>query len=104
MGWKDDAKKYLNDFYTNFEGVVWHEFAPKTDRDLIRGKICYAIFGPPEKYLEDEDDLTSAYASKQVEFADKIYNHIRNKVSFGKIVLQFNQSEFSFQTKGVVGR
>ncbi|XP_055897173.1 uncharacterized protein LOC106077339 [Biomphalaria glabrata] len=43
--WKETAKKILKSYYLGFSGTQWHQFDKSTDNDIMRAKICFAMFG-----------------------------------------------------------
>ncbi len=67
--WKKKALEILRTYYLGYSGTQWHEFNRSTDIELLRAKICYALFGPP---TENADDIESAYSTDQKTKANEI--------------------------------
>ena len=72
--WKDKARKILKTYYLSFSGTQWHSFNTKTDSELLKVKICYAIFGPPTN--ADASTIEEAYSDKQKNSAQEIIRQI----------------------------
>lgn len=77
--WKKSARDLLKTYYTSFAGTQWHEFNSSTDKNLVRAKIGYALFGPPTNAgddMDDIDDIENAYNDEQRERAQGILDVI----------------------------
>ncbi|KAK6979907.1 hypothetical protein BgiMline_020903, partial [Biomphalaria glabrata] len=71
--WKEAAKKILKTYYVGFSGTQWHQFVKSTDNDIIRAKICYAMFGPP---ASEAKSIEEAYTDEQRKTAQGILDVI----------------------------
>lgn len=71
--WKKKALEILKSYYLGFSGTQWHEFDRSKDTDLLRAKICYALFGPPTEEVERIED---AYSTEQKDKAKALMDVI----------------------------
>ena len=65
--WKKLARDRLTQMYLLFEGSQWHNFSLDTDSNLLRTKLCYAIYGMPENITENLEEWYTEKQRKPVE-------------------------------------
>ena len=82
-GWKDRASKILKSYYISFSGTQWHSFDTKKNSELLKVKICYAIFGPPtnEKATTVEEAYKDQEKNKAQELVESLLNVVRDDAS-----------------------
>uniref|UniRef100_A0AC35G2K5 DUF4781 domain-containing protein n=1 Tax=Panagrolaimus sp. PS1159 TaxID=55785 RepID=A0AC35G2K5_9BILA len=99
--WKEKALQILKIYYLAFRGREFDDYNPETDIPLLRAKICYAIFGPPQT---DADTIEDAYDDKQRKEAQKIVDVILkvrkqvgiNQLAVGIILIYCKENEKEF--------
>jgi len=72
--WRDKARNILKTYYLSFSGTQWHSFNVKTDAELLKVKICYALFGPPTN--ERAETIEEAYSDEQKKRAQEIITNV----------------------------
>lgn len=82
--WKQVARDRLTQMYLLFEGSQWHTFSLDTDSNLLRTKLCYAIYGMPEKIT---DNLEEWYTKEQRKPVERIKTKILEAAGHSKTVL-----------------
>ncbi len=105
--WKEWAKKTLTTYYMSFQGLQWHTFDRQEEElNLLVVKLCYALFGPPEKNnnMEEDDGIEKAYKVEQRKTAREIMNvilkeHDRSKakalrIGFAFVACKMKDSKF----------
>jgi len=65
--WKELARDRLTQMYLLFEGSQWHTFSLETDSNLLRTKLCYAIYGMPDKITDNLEEWYTEEQRKPVE-------------------------------------
>ncbi|KAH9503455.1 hypothetical protein Btru_067988 [Bulinus truncatus] len=73
LEWKDKALDLQKTFYLSFSGTQWHQFDKVRDTDLLKVKICYAMFGP---LTTEADTVEKAYSLDKKRKVGKILNAI----------------------------
>ena len=83
--WQDRARNTLKIYYESFGGVQWHEFDLKSDEELLKVKICFAIYGPPTNSKATK--LEEAYSDdrKKSDHAEEILRTI-GKIKSGDVL------------------
>ena len=72
--WKNNACNTLKAYYIYFNGTQWHSFNIETDSDLLKVKICYALFGQPSN--EKAETIEEAYYDDQKKRAQEIIDNL----------------------------
>ena len=85
--WKDRARRILKTYYLSFSGTQWHSFDTKADSELLKVKICYAIFGPPTN--ADAATIEEAYSDEQKKSSEKIIGQLL-KIKRGGLPSEIN--------------
>ena len=88
--WKAKARSILNTYYRSFEGTQWHEFDLRNDRELLKVKICYALYGPPTN--AQATSIEEAYSTEQKAGTKPIINSmlkVERKGDVNKINIGF---------------
>ncbi|TMS39037.1 hypothetical protein L596_005631 [Steinernema carpocapsae] len=76
--WQEAAKQSIDATYNAYEGAQWDKYE-EDEMDLLKTKICYALFGPPNKPdFNSNNCMLSAYSNEQQEAAEKIKDKIRS--------------------------
>ena len=90
--WKVTAATTQRNFYLGFQGRQWDVYQ-SNEHDLLRVKICYALFGSPKECEEDIEKIEDAYDEKQKVEAEIIKD---------KIVKVHNESPATTLQTGIV--
>ncbi|CAL4122645.1 unnamed protein product [Meganyctiphanes norvegica] len=101
--WKKKAILIIKEYYLAFKGHYWDQFEIPTERELLRAKVCFSLFGPPTREPKKDESIENAYYDEQKKKADEIIDKILEisksrkevKVSFLIIACKKEDSEFS---------
>ncbi|XP_053996561.1 uncharacterized protein LOC128886051 isoform X1 [Hylaeus anthracinus] len=73
--WKKRAREIHGYFYRAFEGNQW-DIYESSQYNLLRVKICYALFGQPNDENNNAEKIEDTYSKEQRDRADQIKNTI----------------------------
>ncbi|XP_076625984.1 uncharacterized protein LOC143344136 [Colletes latitarsis] len=73
--WEKTARDIQQMFYLTFEGKQWDVYQKK-EYDLLRTKVCYALFGPPKDANDNFGNIENAYDEDKRDSGDKIKDKI----------------------------
>lgn len=90
--WKQTAAMVHKNYYLAFQGRQWDEYT-LSDRNLLRVKVCYALFGLPKECNNNIEKIEDAYDEKQRAEAETITE---------KIIKVFNDSPATTLQVGIV--
>lgn len=62
--WTKSAIQSQKTFYMSFQGRQWDEYQPD-EYELLRVKICYALYGPPQDANNNFQNIEEAYTEDQ---------------------------------------
>ena len=57
--WKEKAATVIKQYYLSFGDRQWDEYDLPAERNLLRAKICFALYGPP---TTEADCIENAYS------------------------------------------
>ena len=90
--WKQTAATVQKNYYLAFQGRQWDEYKI-SDRNLLRVKVCYAMFGLPKECNNNIEKIEDAYDEKQRAEAENITE---------KIIKVYNESPATTLQVGIV--
>uniref|UniRef100_A0A7E4VDQ8 DUF4781 domain-containing protein n=1 Tax=Panagrellus redivivus TaxID=6233 RepID=A0A7E4VDQ8_PANRE len=82
--WKETAEAFLKSIYINYGGGQWDAYATDDD-ELLKAKICYALFGDPTDKDYNGETLLKGYKEEQQAEAAKIAVKLRNVYKESKV-------------------
>src|SRR5690606_5009588 len=72
--WKENAINILKSYYLRLRGIQFVKYRCSEDKDLLLGRICFSMFGPPSS--EKDVKLCEAYEPKQKQSGQEILDKI----------------------------